>query len=161
MENMKTLVKTRKPDFPRKHPKRLQRGSIPALKKASVCRTKAFGPRLSPSNFGVEGFGSGPPPPPPPPPSETYAPRIQGHPFQSWLQAIYYIIFGCLSKHHRSWDRACAAVPKCSISHGCTDASLKPKPIDESNPQIHAHFRHNFSIFPQNLPFHIVSIFLQ
>ena len=52
-------------------------------------------------------------------------------------------------------------MPKCSISHGCTDASLKPKPIDESNPQIHAHFRHNFSIFPQNLPsycFHIFTI---
>ena len=34
-------------------------------------------------------------------------------------------------------------------NQGCTDASLKPKPIGESNPQIQAQFRHIFPYFPR------------
>ena len=55
--------------------------------------------------------------------------------------------------------RSVAGLPKCSIGHCCTEASLKPKRIDDSNPQVQAQPKHISTYFPTSLAsylFHII-----
>ena len=108
-ENQETGFSSKTPETP---PERVD----PCLEKGISLQNKG----LRPEAVALQFWGGGlriwtpPLPTPPSPPSETYAPRMQGHPFQ-----------------------------------GCTDASLKPKPIGESNPQIQAQFRHILPYFPR------------